>query len=279
MTLEEFVFNIPLYQKVDKDSGYNDIITKLVSQNESITIEGYNPVKKIDTTYYLYKGIGNLQEYSNGYTMGYGRTLVDGYTYSEQLLAEDGVRSAVFKCKRYGDKITIIVYHSKNESTIMKVGQYPSVATIHIGQIKQYNKLLEEPISKEFTRAVGLAANGVGIGSFVYLRRVFEKLIMDAFNEAKESIDVDAFERQRMDEKIRTLCDYLPSFIVENNSIYGILSKGIHELSEDECLAYFDCLRTSIELILDERVDQINKKKREELVKKSISDIASKISK
>lgn len=279
MTLEEFVFNIPLYHKVDKDNGYNDIITKLVSQNESITIEGYNPVKKTDTTYFLYKGIGNLQEYSNGFRMGYGHTLVNGYTYSEQLLTEDGVRSVVFRCKRYGDKITIIVYHSKNENTIMKVGQYPSVATIHIGQIKQYNKLLDESVSKEFTRAIGLAANGVGIGSFVYLRRIFEKLIIDAFNEAKESIDVDSFTRQRMDEKIQTLRDYLPSFIVANSAIYGILSKGIHELSEDECLAYFDCLRASIELILDERIEQNEKRKREETVKNSIKAIVSKIKK
>ena len=81
-----------------------------------------------------------------------------------------------------------------------------------------------------------------------------------------------------MDEKIYTLKDYLPSFIVKNRAVYGILSKGIHELSEDECLAYFGCMRSSIELILDERIEQVKKRKKEELVRKSINDIASKIS-
>ena len=247
-------------------------------QDASITLDGYNPIKKIDTTYYLEKGMGDLLEYSNSFRVGSGRTLLGSYTYSDQLLSEEGVRSIVFKCKRYGDTITIIVFHSHNDNSIMKVGQYPSVATIHIGQIKQYDKVIGKPVLKEFTKAIGLAANGVGIGSFVYLRRIFEGLIQDAFNEVKASIDIENFAKQRMEEKIHTLRDRLPSFIVENRSVYGILSKGIHELSEDECLAYFDCMRASIELILDERVEQLKKKKREEQVRKSINDIASKIS-
>lgn len=279
MTLEEFVFNIPLYQKVNEDNGYGDIITSLVKQNKSIELEGYNPIKKCDTTYYIHKGIGDLQQYSDYAKTGKGRDVYDSYVFSAQLLSEEGVRSIVFKCKRYGDTITIIVFHSHSDNSIMKVGQYPSVATIHIGQIKQYDNVIGKPVLKEFTKAIGLAANGVGIGSFVYLRRIFEGLIQDAFNEAKASIDVETFVKQRMEEKIHTLRDHLPSFIVENRSVYGILSKGIHELSEDECLAYFDCMRASIELILDERVEQLKKRKREEQVRKSINDIASKISK
>jgi hypothetical protein len=36
--------------------------------------------------------------------------------------------------------------------------------------------------------------------------------------------------------------------------MYGILSKGLHELSEDECKTYFPVLRTAIEIILDEKI-------------------------
>lgn len=278
MELEEFVFNTPLYQRIGKDNGYSEIVSKLGKQDASITLDGYNPIKKTDTTFYLEKGIGNLLEYSNSIQIGSGRTLLGSYTYSDQLIYEEGIRSIIFKCKRYGDTLAIVVYHSQINSVIMKVGQYPSVADIHIGKIKQYDKELRKPDLKEFTRAIGLAANGVGIGSFVYLRRIFENLIQEAFDEAKSSIDVVTFDKQRMDEKIYTLKDYLPSFIVENRAVYGILSKGIHELSEDECLAYFDCMRSSIELILDERIEQVKKRKKEELVRKSINDIASKIS-
>lgn len=82
-----------------------------------------------------------------------------------------------------------------------------------------------------------------------------------------------------MDEKISLLSEHLPSFIVENKAIYGILSKGIHELNEAECLAYFDCMRSSIELILDEKLEILARRKKEEQVKKTLNAISSKITK
>lgn len=281
MTIEDFIFNTPLYHEINQKNGYDDIIESFVKQNETLEIEGYNPIKKCDTTFYLYKGIGNLQRYSTLTRSYYGRSLEKGYEYSTDLLSEDGIRSIVIKCKRYGDTITIIVYHSHSNNSITKIGQYPSVADIHIGQVKQYDKVLDKGIMREFTKAIGLAANGVGIGSFVYLRRIFEKLIFDAFNDANQegNLDLELFNKQRMDEKIKSLEGYLPSFIVQHSAIYGILSKGIHELSEEECLEYFDTMRASIEMILDQRVEQREKKKKEEEVQKRIDAISSKLKK
>lgn len=279
MTLEEFVFDTPLYHIIDHTKGYNDIITSLIKQDPTIEIEGYNPVKKCETTYYIHKGIANIQKYSDFYNSITGREIYDSYDYSKQLLSEDGVRSIILKCKRYGDTVTIIVIHSSNENTIMKIGQFPSVADIHIGQVKQYDKVLDKSILREFTKAIGLAANGVGIGSFVYLRRIFEKLVFDAFNDANQEggLDLELFNKQRMDEKIKSLKGYLPPFIVQHSAIYGILSKGIHELSEEECLEYFDTMRASIEMILDQRVEQREKKKKEEEVQKRIDAINLKL--
>ena len=270
MTLEEFVFDVSLYQKIDATNGYNVIIEHLKAGSRQTTIDGYNPIRKKDSTFYLVKGLGNLKEIEIG---------LDPFSYYHDVFMEVDVKTVAFLCQRYYDKITIVVFHDPKNSILMKVGQFPSVADIHIGQVKQYDKVLEKPILKEFTKAIGLAANGVGIGSFVYLRRIFENLIYEVLEEAKDVIDIEVFKVQRMDEKIDTLKNYLPPFIVENKQIYGILSKGIHELEEEECLAYFDCMRNSIELILNERLVQIEKKKKEEQVKKSIQEIASKIKK
>ena len=272
MTLEEFVFNIPLYQVINEKKGYNDIIGQLKTGSRDTAVDGYNPIRKKDSTFCLEKGLGDLRQRQLGGVSYY-------LSYFSDILAEVGVKTLVFKCQRYYDKITIAVFHNPDDSLLIKVGQFPSVADIHIGQVKQYDKVLEKQILKEFTKAIGLAANGVGIGSFVYLRRIFENLIYEVLEEAKDLIDIEAFKTQRMDEKIETLKNYLPPFIVENKQIYGILSKGIHELEEEECLAYFDCMRNSIELILNERLVQIEKKKKEEQVKKSIQEIASKIKK
>ena len=160
----------------------------------------------------------------------------------------------------------------------MKVGQHPSVADVHIGKVRQYYKILEKSYVREFTKAIGLAANGVGVGSFVYLRRIFERLIIDAANIAEEegNLDVEQFERSRMDEKIKSLRNYLPPFIVDHQSVYGILSKGIHELSEEECLEYFDIMRNSIELILDQRIEMQEKQKKQKEIEKQLSSIAVK---
>ena len=276
MTLEEFVFNLPLYQKIDVSNGYNDIIEQLKSNNSKTCVDGYSPISKKDTTFRLILGLGDTIVNNHN-----GVHLCKRIIYYDDLLTERGVKNVIFKCQRYGDTITITVFHDFDNSTIMKVGQYPSVADIHIGQVKQYDKVLEKPILREFTKAIGLAANGVGIGSFVYLRRIFEKLVMDAYNEALQEgkVDAEQFEKQKMDERIKSLKGYLPPFIVENSSIYGILSKGIHQLTEEECLAYFDCMRQSIELILDERLEQLAKKKKIEEVKKTLNSITLQIKK
>lgn len=272
MTLEEFVFDVPLYHKIDTTNGYDDIVELLRERSPQSVIDGYNPIRKKESTFCLAKGLGEYRGFHSGVETSF-------ISYKNSLMNEVGVKTLDFICQRYEDKMTIAVFHSPKSSILMKVGQFPSVADIHIGQVKQYNKVLEKPILKEFTKAIGLAANGVGIGSFVYLRRIFENLIYEVLEEAKDLIDIEAFKTQRMDEKIGTLKNYLPPFIVENKQIYGILSKGIHELEEEECLAYFDCMRNSIELILNERLVQIEKKKKEEQVKKSIQEIASKIKK
>lgn len=272
MTLEEFVFNTPLYHIIDADNGYNDIAEDLKQNTQAVIVEGYNSIRRKDSTFFLQKGLGDLLDDNyNGYY----------YRYSSYIYKTEGVRTIIFRCQRYMDDFVIVVYHNPEKSIIEKVGQYPSVADIHIGQVKQYDKVLEKPILREFTKAIGLAANGVGIGSYVYLRRIFEKLIIDAFNEAKAggNIDVEQFEKKRMDEKIKSLTGYLPPFIVEHNSIYGILSKGIHELSEEECLEYFDTMRASIEMILDQRVELREKQKKEEEAKKKIDAITAKLKK
>ncbi len=88
---------------------------------------------------------------------------------------------------------------------------------------------------RELSKAVGLAAHGVGIGSFAYLRRIFERMIDDAEREAsqQEGWDHDSYSRSRMNEKIGMLKGYVPDFLFEHRSVYGVMSIGIHELSED----------------------------------------------
>ncbi|MEZ4843255.1 MAG: hypothetical protein R3A43_03275 [Bacteroidia bacterium] len=69
-----------------------------------------------------------------------------------------------------------------------------------------------------------------------------------------------------MDEKIELLKSFLPNFLVKNKVLYGILSKGIHELKEQECLDIFPVVKLGVELILDEKLKQ---KEQEDKIKQA----------
>lgn len=167
-----------------------------------------------------------------------------------------------------------------HNDTIAKVGQHPSIADLNSADIGKYRKILGNDKFREFSRAVGLVSHGVGIGAFVYLRRIFEDLIEEAHRAAASDSawDEDPYVRSRMDEKILLLQHLLPTFLVENRRLYSILSRGVHSLTEEECLEYFEPIKLGIELILDEKIEQQAKLSKLDRVRKAIADITRKVS-
>ena len=145
-----------------------------------------------------------------------------------------------------------------SETVLTKVGQYPSIASIGNKEYNKYKSVLEKEQLKELKRAVGLAAHGIGVGSFVYLRRIIEVLIEKAINQkylaTKDDDWKESIVKNRMAEKMKELHGYIPPFLVENTALYSVLSKGIHSLSEEDCLVAFEPLLMCIELILDDEV-------------------------
>ena len=152
-----------------------------------------------------------------------------------------------------------------HDDTVQKWGQLPSFADITESSTKQYRGVLSQQDARELNRASGLAAHGVGIGSLVYVRRIFERIINQRFVAYKdlENWDESEFRKIRMDERIGLMKDYLPGFLVENKKMYSILSLGIHELEEAECLAFFPVAWSAIIFILDE-----DHRKKEELAER-----------
>ena len=78
-------------------------------------------------------------------------------------------------------------------------------------------------------------------------------------------------------EKIKMLEGYLPDILVKNATIYGILSKGIHELSEEECREYFPVVKGCIYQILGMWESERRKKADEDALSKALSSISSSI--
>ena len=279
MTVNEFLFDVPLYQSIPRDDC-EDIINFLI-RNEHKEVDGYNPIEKCDSTFMLFCNI----YYTVHNPLGSHSLDV---TYVSGKHENFNTYELILICKRYGTLLHYLIHveYDKDDKdnilSISKVGQYPSIADFHIGQVRKYNKVLPKDKMREFTKAIGLAANGVGIGSFVYLRRIFEHLVFEALEVAKvknNKFNIDAFNAARMGEKIQMLSGYLPDFLVENNTIYGILSMGIHELNEETCKKYFSILRESIEIILDEKLEARQKELKKKHIQQTLSQIAGELKK
>jgi hypothetical protein len=57
--------------------------------------------------------------------------------------------------------------------------------------------------------------------------------------------------------------------------MYGILSKGIHELSEEDCLKAFPAVKIGIEIILDAKLHAEAERKKLEEARRAIQALAS----
>jgi hypothetical protein len=158
------------------------------------------------------------------------------------------------QCTRNNKHGIWIAFH-KHENVVWKVGQWPSVADIANDEARPFLSVLGRNDAAELHKAIGLASHGVGVGSYVYLRRVFEHLISRTFDEhaVQASWDRAQFMTMHMEDKVDLLHDFLPPFMVTNRKVWSILSKGIHELTEAECLGYFDVLKLAIVTMLKER--------------------------
>ena len=176
-----------------------------------------------------------------------------------------------YRCTR--DRQHFIIFDLiTTDDKIIKVGQYPSVADLVIPEIAKYKPVLGTQY-REFSKAICLFAHGIGIGSFVYLRRIIENLVFDKYNEVSENLEISntEFMRLKFDEKIEALKPYLPEVLVANKNIYGIVSKGIHELSEEECREMFPYIKAGIELILDSLLAEKERKSKEKIFEKFVA--------
>jgi hypothetical protein len=264
-----FFLETPLYEKFDvKNQDYNVLFDIVFFSGK---IDCFCPFCEKDSTFIGTNkspqfGDYNIASYKN--MVEFGR--VD-YTYFLNK-----IHPINLYCSRVEEhKMQQILYFSNTQ--LFKIGQYPSIAEISQPELKKYRAVLSKEKYTELNRGVGLISHGVGIGSFVYLRRIFEDLIEEANLKLSviEGWNDEIYSKARMNDKIDILKSELPEFLVENKGLYGILSKGIHELSEDECKEYFPTVKLGIELILDEKLEAKKRLDKIELAKKSIASIKS----
>jgi hypothetical protein len=254
-TPEKFMIEIPLYENIVFDDENLEKGQALINFDK--TLDAYCPECNMHSIFER-KQI----TYCNS---------VDGWINYGKFAIE-------LQCSRNKEHKLFFLFFAKDKS-IQKIGQLPSIASLNLFDVKKYSKVLDKQYFQEFTKAIGLSAHGIGVGSFVYLRRIFEFLIEETHLKVKQmhGWDEAVYISSRMNEKINLLKSELPAFLVENKALYAILSKGIHELSEETCLDAFPIVKVGIELILDDKIEKMNKQKKLEEAKKEITKLTAKI--
>lgn len=263
--INNFFLETALYEKFNFDETEGDTLFKLIFFTGKL--DCYCPFCDRESTF-----IGTNKAPSFGGIETY--SLEDMNKVGGKDYFQNKIHPINLYCSRVeSHKMQQIVYLTNKE--IFKIGQYPSIAEISQPELKKYRAVLSKEKYSELNRGVGLIAHGVGIGAFVYLRRIFEDLIEEAHQSLSkmEGWNSDSYSKARMNDKIEILKSELPEFLVENKALYGILSKGIHELTEDECKEYFPTVKLGVELILDEKLEVKKKKDKIEIAKKSIAKI------
>ena len=189
---------------------------------------------------------------------------------------KDGCISTQLFCARCGH--AIITQFSVRNRTLIKWGQLPSVADLSGAELRAFRKVLYKDDYAELNKAIGLISHGVGIGAFVYLRLIFERLVSTYETEARQKgILVEDSEPQRMREKVSALKDILPRAVYDYRDAYSILSLGIHELSENDCKTAFPVIYAVVRLMLEEEVHKRQRERVEADLKKQFKDIKSEL--
>ncbi len=161
----------------------------------------------------------------------------------------------------------IILFEIIDENNIMKIGQSPSIYDMNENiNNKAFLKELGEEYAYYYKTACSLNSFNSNIGAMTYLRRIFEKLLVECFTENEDDLNMKMsdFMKLKMDEKVQELKLFLPNLMFDNgfNGIYSKISDGIHNLTEEECQKIFPPLRMAIEEILIEKMEEKNKKAR-----------------
>lgn len=267
---DSFVFEAPLYEERLLEPW--DDARRFINKSERVTIRGHCQHCKAVSTYMKLGGVevGVKPSFNRGPVLDGGVTKTEYYG-PDQLKPQFGI--IYFYCNiNSAHSIAIVVSVSKTH--VVKIGQYPSFADIAKDEDVAIIEALPALDKQEYRRATNLAAHGFGIGAFVYVRRIFERLIRRTFDAHKQEQGwADEVFPMFMEKRIELLREYLPEWVVQNRKFYNVVSEGIHSLDEADCIAQFPIMRSTIVMMVDEN----EKRKATEARKKALSDQLTKI--
>lgn len=185
-----------------------------------------------------------------------------------------GLRNIVYSCPTCNEEIYYAFLYKNN--CVTKLAQYPSLYDVSRDELKKYQKndLIDKESFDEIYKAEVCASENYYVASYTYMRRVYEKMLLNVFNQNIEEIGLteEEYRKLRSDEKMERIKSFLAIDEEIYKPLYALLSAGIHSLNEDECCQDYSLLKS---ILLDILAEQKAKKEREKK-RQEIQDLYSK---
>jgi len=235
-SFEELLISFPLYKTVDVGNDQGSALLDQI-RTQGAGLDCYCVKCRRETTFRSVQG---------GQNTGAVRYCGPNADIDSQFALR-------ISCQRCFTKYSYFFAHEDNKLT--KVGQLPSSGDIAIGEFKDFSKGLNQRDRAELSRALGLASHDVPIAAFVYLRRIFERLIERArIRHDETAAPIADYDKMKTHERVAALKNFLPEPLVRNSIVFSILSRGIHELTEDDCALAFPVMKAAIfEMLAEEQ--------------------------
>ena len=273
LKIEDLFLKMPLYDKLELNSALEYKLVDILRFSGKIDM--FCVACNKETTFI---GFDNLTDYVPGVSYSsHSSRLMERVFTLPKYFASKKVFTVKLRCTRNENHLMLFNFYIK-DNVLIKIGQYPSLMDIAHHSLKKYRRILGTELYNEFNRAIGLAALNVGLGSFIYLKRIFDRLLEDAHKAifADEKWNELEYLASPMQKRIGLLKNHLPGLLVEKRELVSILNKDVHELSEGECLRFFPILQGAIETILDEKLIQITREQKRKQLEDSIDQLTSK---
>lgn len=164
---------------------------------------------------------------------------------------------------------------SPDGESVQKIGQYPSYTHKISSNLKEF---LSDEYLDLFKKGITCESQSYGIGACSYYRRIVELEIgnlLDQIESEVENSDLEEFkelvreakESHFASNKINFLAKVIPSFMKPGGRnplalLYEVLSIGIHQLNDDQCLEQAEAIRETLEStirLLNANKDAISK--------------------
>ncbi len=177
---------------------------------------------------------------------------------------------------------SLLLYVEKNKENykITKVSSYPSLEIIP-EYICDFDKKLNNKNEKtlfvdNYKKAIQSAKKGLYAGAFLYIRRIFEKMINyiaeTKLDEEKKSNYKN--KKTKMEDKLKLIKNYIPHYEeISYKNFYSILSKGIHTLPDETCKEIYIIVKETIEMTTYQIYKEDKENKRISKIQSSLSKI------